>query len=1098
MSLVKEESEINELSPELIEQNCDLCRKRKLKCSRELPQCKSCIKFNKKCVYSPKARRSPLTRSRLTALEKKLFKLEKIMKRAFPNMSIEEIAEKVDQKDQLDIAESLISLQSAPSPSVSTLVKNGEQQPPLNADNAKAQVSSAIKNETDQSRSKKIPARTTDPTLPNMSQESQMIDRINEQASKSKKMTRDKKNDSGNQKIVPTDTPNDPLFGFDWTEVDEDQKFVQNDGMAALTTDPNNKGYFGQGSSAILLRAALKNNDSLTQNKKKIEDLIVTTELEQQLGSLEIREMFVNAYFEHYHTSYPFLDKEFFMMKFKEYEGADIDLQPHSADPDDAHTTERYLDWKILLNTVCAIGCWCLHGESLLNIDLFYYKEVKKCFKGTLFERGNILLVVSFTLLSNYAQKRNKPNSGWNYLGLAVRMAIGLGLYKEFDWHVILGNSKYTHELEVRRRLWWGIYIFDAGVAITFGRPINLPNNFIYELALPSNIDDYSGQEVETKPEGFPTKREKGEKSLPKPPQVVDYPTIYSGLIEQTKFTKISVEIHNRLLARPSPSAKECLQLNEKIKSFVENLPSWFSKNDNTAYSCCEQLKKNSNNNEIPHWFHLTRYRLIWRYLNLQIILFRGFVWQNILGKNDANFKKFFENPTTSECIEICLDSSGQSIEYVAKYIETCKTPTNVSKDVYFGSDPRQTSTNANGLKNETEQYSELSVLGSWYATYFLFQATLVPVICLVYYDARYKNFESWKKQILVARKLLSILQVKNKTAGDFIKIIDSVCGNILSGKSVSKNFKANESSSKEELSKTGLTKNSKATTNKTKKVAKATGSSKKESSMKEKVLKKNLEKTGNAGNINFNSPDIEKFLDETMPIDSASWENTMDGSNTNLNSLLSLFNVPTPGMPNVNTPDYFKMNNYDFDFSPNSQSASQFDPSRVGPYFGGSNSETSNLLLVPGSGKTQFPSTLGSNENDGTQLAGNEQNPNSVLIPVPPFSSEMSNDDQQTGSNNTNFQTELLNPTTKNDNSELHKSISNSSFFPIWNEQSFYSASINENAIKKDGEEIYRYIFNGTSASTPTPTPPVREFDSEKTQQTQQQTQQQNSLQKS
>lgn len=1026
------------------------------------------------------------------------------MKRAFPNMSIEELADKVDQKDQLDIAESLISLQSAPSPSVAaTPTRSAEQQSTFSADNFKAQTPTPSKhaeletsknqdkkfaiNEKDEHRNNKIfTVNATDPTLPNMSQESQMIDRINEQVSQGKKLVRDKKNDSGNQKIVPTDTPNDPLFGFDWTEVDENQKFVQNDGMAALTTDPNNKGYYGQGSSAILLRAALKNSGSLTQNKKKIEDLIVTTELEQQLRSLEIREMFINAYFEHYHTSYPFLDKEFFMMKFEEYEGADIDLQPTSADSDDTHTAERYLDWKILLNTVCAIGCWCLHGESLLNIDLFYYKEVKKCFKGTLFERGSILLVVSFTLLSNYAQKRNKPNSGWNYLGLAVRMAIGLGLYKEFDWHVTLGNSKYAHELEVRRRLWWGIYIFDAGVAITFGRPINLPNNFIYELALPSNIDDYSGHQFEGASESFQANKKKGGKSLPKPPQVVDYPTIYSGLIEQTKFTKISVEIHNRLLARPSPTAKECLQLNEKIKSFIGSLPSWFSKNDNTAFNSCSQLKKLSDNHEIPHWFHLTRYRLIWRYLNLQIILFRGFVWQNILGKNDANFKNFFENSTVNECIEICLDSSGQSIEYVAKYIESCKKPANANENTQFGSEPQQTTETANKNKNDVEQYSKLSILGSWYATYFLFQATLVPVICVVYHDARYKNFEIWKKQILVARRLLSVLQEKNKTAGDFIKIIDSVCGKILSGKSVSKNSKVGRPTLKNELLKTNDFKSSNTSSNKTKKVAKATGNGKKESSMKEKVLKKNLEKTGNAANINFNSPDIEKFFEETMPLDSNPWENTMDGNGTNLNSLLSLFNVPTPGMPNVNTPDYFKINNYEFGFSPKAESASQFESPKPGAYFDGNMNETSNPLFVPGLEKPQYANNFVNNKNEGTQMVGSEQAARSVLIPVPQLSSEIANDDQQPVPNNADLQSELLNPTTKNDSSELHKSISNSSFFPIWNEQSFYSTSINENAIKKDGEEIYRYIFNDTTASTPTPTPPVREHVSKGTQNTQ------------
>ncbi len=52
-------------------------------------------------------------------------------------------------------------------------------------------------------------------------------------------------------------------------------------------------------------------------------------------------------------------------------------------------------------------------------------------------ETGSLVLVQAFTLLSNISQKRNKSNSGSIYLGIAVRMAIGLGLHRELPlWNI--------------------------------------------------------------------------------------------------------------------------------------------------------------------------------------------------------------------------------------------------------------------------------------------------------------------------------------------------------------------------------------------------------------------------------------------------------------------------------------------------------------------------------------------------------------------------------------------------------------------------------------------------------------------------------------
>lgn len=52
-----------------VEQACDSCRKRKLKCSKEFPQCTKCAQHGWDCCYSPRTVRSPLTRANMTMVE---------------------------------------------------------------------------------------------------------------------------------------------------------------------------------------------------------------------------------------------------------------------------------------------------------------------------------------------------------------------------------------------------------------------------------------------------------------------------------------------------------------------------------------------------------------------------------------------------------------------------------------------------------------------------------------------------------------------------------------------------------------------------------------------------------------------------------------------------------------------------------------------------------------------------------------------------------------------------------------------------------------------------------------------------------------------
>ena len=91
--------------------------------------------------------------------------------------------------------------------------------------------------------------------------------------------------------------------------------------------------------------------------------------------------------------------------------------------------------WDMLSNTVIGLGAFCC-GQPMHIVDYFLEKATAQL-SATQLESGSLELVQAFCLLSNLAQKRNKVNSGSVYLGIAVRMAIGLGLHRELPlWSI--------------------------------------------------------------------------------------------------------------------------------------------------------------------------------------------------------------------------------------------------------------------------------------------------------------------------------------------------------------------------------------------------------------------------------------------------------------------------------------------------------------------------------------------------------------------------------------------------------------------------------------------------------------------------------------
>jgi len=286
-------------------------------------------------------------------------------------------------------------------------------------------------------------------------------------------------------------------FSWDEQSVDSTADFAQSepskasadedrvvDGMASLNVEEGEGGYLGVASGAAMLRLLLPDAEHGKQRKNNAFSRQRSNSRRQPRPSTNGRgtvptplwdvlnisaldlDSAIDAYFGLYHLSYPIIHEPTFRAQYAQ-------VIPRPAET----------SWNALAYMIAAIGSFTA-ATTPTTVDRVYFMAAKSNMSIASLETGNLPLVQALTLMSNYLQKRNKPNSGYNYLGLALHMAMGLGLHKEFhDWDISPLN------MEIRRRVWWCICVFNVGATITFGRPLAWPSSGI-DVSLPLNIHD--------------------------------------------------------------------------------------------------------------------------------------------------------------------------------------------------------------------------------------------------------------------------------------------------------------------------------------------------------------------------------------------------------------------------------------------------------------------------------------------------------------------------------------------------------------------------------------------------------------------------------
>lgn len=677
------------------DQACNECKRRKGRCDRELPECGPCARNKRHCLYERHSK-TPLTRRYLTEVEARLRQTEIRLKDAEQRASVAEIQLQARQRPEQS---GMGTLSNHSGIGLSTLYQGmGSEVTPMNFPEA-----GPVQQGAGFSPHQIYGSSTTDfgPANGNHSIKSQEF--LNGAASQA---TEDVRSNELEQ-------PPSGLEDFSWDEQsagdeledvgprvieDADSPGVT-DSMASLSVDDKRAGYLGIASGAAMLRLVMPDAEhrakrsaprshahkhSVTSDTGDLGWVPTPVWKERRIEEIDL-DAAVNAYFSLYHVSYPIVCEPTFRAQY-----AQVIPRPSGR------------SWNALAYIIAAIGLFTTATEPVVR-DLDLFEAAKANISIDSLETGNITLVQALALISNYIQKRGKPNSGYNYLGLALHMAMGLGMHKEFqNWRIA------PLQMEIRRRVWWALYNFYVGAAITFGRPLAWPANGV-EVALPLNVDDRDLTHLSV--------------SLPPPRPGL---TTHSAVAGQARFHLITSDIYARVISLPFPSAEELLQLDD------ERIGVWYANWKIEA-------------SQVDPRFLLSRSVMEWRYRNLRIIMFRPFVIRKVL---QARMHQTAAQPAEfvpDIAVSRCLEEAKSSIISINDFWMT-------------------------GRRN---------CMASWYALYFLFQASMIPSVCLRN-DPTSLMAKDWREQLNIALNVMQSMFAINPASRECHEVVLRLCSDYL------------------------------------------------------------------------------------------------------------------------------------------------------------------------------------------------------------------------------------------------------------------------------------------------------------------------------
>ncbi|KAF7892931.1 uncharacterized protein EAF02_000469 [Botrytis sinoallii] len=181
--------------------------------------------------------------------------------------------------------------------------------------------------------------------------------------------------------------------------------------------------------------------------------------LSSLLPAREIADALVQSFFEHVHPDFMLFRRRSFEQRY-ESTWSQLGNQVQDFEP----------GWLCSVLMVLVLGAQIIEPQDDLYLQMIHnYKVWAQSRVSQLQYTSTLVNIQALLLLHMYLHNISERNAAWTMLGAVLRMAMTLGMHRE-------GGNKNLDpgEIEVRRRVWWTIYVLEQNSCTILGRPSSI------------------------------------------------------------------------------------------------------------------------------------------------------------------------------------------------------------------------------------------------------------------------------------------------------------------------------------------------------------------------------------------------------------------------------------------------------------------------------------------------------------------------------------------------------------------------------------------------------------------------------------------------
>jgi hypothetical protein len=371
----------------------------------------------------------------------------------------------------------------------------------------------------------------------------------------------------------------------------------------------------------------------------------------------------IDAYFQYVHPATPLVDEQTFR---------------------DTYSAANRTDcrWLLLVNSVLTVGSIAASTSAASTTHEYYFMLAREQLTVDTLGTAHIETVQALALLSgyylHYVQEAGLANA---IMGATLRMSTMLGLHRDFSEGLGPSRegpnlSKASFSIEMRRRIWWSLFMLDTWAGSTLGRP----SMGRMSSAVTSKV----------------------------PREPIRGSETYLQLMQDSvRFCQISTRLEDSLAVSPNMDDLERQSLDTSLSEWYQQssvVSHQTSISNASHYHSPHSTMSPTNDQSDPPGILLTKNLMRWRYHLSRVILHRpALLWWAMRSHRQTAASK----PSKPAL----LDASRRAA------IETCRTVTSeLITDI---------------CANWTTSSLPASTMSAWHATSLLYQAVMVPLLSL-------------------------------------------------------------------------------------------------------------------------------------------------------------------------------------------------------------------------------------------------------------------------------------------------------------------------------------------------------------------------------